>query len=193
VAKHVWALANQNLIANLIAVAAVAFGASVITFVANLFTRGEVLRRLSAAASAVDRIPGRYWVITVVVLFIAVAGRSRFRRQSSEPVVQAAYARLSALLEHMPQSYATLEARYVSDFHAALDDLKQAGFDVASYRIAESNVTPRVASQNMVTGKTVWTEARVDRDLMAGRIKAVLGLFEAADGAKKVRFNGRKA
>jgi hypothetical protein len=79
--------------------------------------------------------------------------------------------------EHNPY----IHEKYVSEYHAGLAELADAGFDVATFRIPDEQLFTYSYQRNYVTGER-WTDDHrsVDRPFLLMKLDAVLGYFTSA-------------
>lgn len=93
-----------------------------------------------------------------------------------------AFAMLSAQLEALGDyRYSHVDEAWVTDYHAALDILDRAGFDVASFRIEAKEVTRLESSRNYMTGEVRYSDKlHMDRYRFVAKLRAVVSYFELA-------------
>jgi hypothetical protein len=83
---------------------------------------------------------------------------------------------------------------FVDDIHAALDHLRDAGFDVEEFRIP-SSVMKRSMSGSYMGGsmsRVPVGDPYVDRDFLLQRINAVIGYFQMLGGKQDRPMGFRK-
>ena len=104
-----------------------------------------------------------------------------------------AYATLSSLRKNIAEITAVKET-YVNEFHTVLTGLQGIGINVSTFWIPYSEINPRTASINTLTGKTQNTEERyVDKSYFLFKIDAILGYFEIVTSEKPRRLGFTKS
>ncbi len=88
-------------------------------------------------------------------------------------------AQLAALNEYR---YSHVNERWGRDYHAALDILERAGFDVADFRVNPSDVAPIAEQRGYMTRQIRYSEDRkIDRLLFLSKLQAIVSYFQLAD------------
>lgn len=104
-----------------------------------------------------------------------------------------AYATLSSLRKNIDQVY-DVTPRYVAEFHSVLTNLEKIGINLSEFRIPDSEIKPRVASLNYLTGETRYTEEKyVDKSYLLFKIDAILSYFEIVTAEKPRRIGFTKS
>lgn len=88
-----------------------------------------------------------------------------------------AWAKFEAMYKNLP---ASVTEDHVRDFHEILDLLQQAsGEDLASFRVSDSRVQPRLTSFNMISGRRTFSAIRYcDRAYLLTQMDGVRGYFD---------------
>ena len=75
---------------------------------------------------------------------------------------------------------------YVTEYHDALDQLENAGFDLTDFRVPLSALERRSRGGNYITGETYYSPYReVEHGLFLMKVQAVLGYFTLATESPK--------
>lgn len=99
-----------------------------------------------------------------------------------------AYARLQALRENLPDKGKVGE-RLLREMNDALDSLADLGYEVSAFRITDSDLSPRLSSENPRTGKKHYSEERfIDSILMRTKLDGLLLLFQIKASGTKIGF-----
>lgn len=94
-----------------------------------------------------------------------------------------AFSLLSAQLDALGEyRYSHVDESWVRDYHAAVDILEAAGFDVAVFRIDAADVTPLVEEENYMTRSRRLSKKRhMDRYRFLAKLRGIVSYFEIAD------------
>src|SRR5258705_7566807 len=107
----------------------------------------------------------------------AVGVGYRSRMPDNDKVLRA-YSRITALRENLgKQQDFELHERYVHEYHAALDQLEEAGFEMKEFRVPEKELEKRFLGGNAYD-KRYSEELYVDRLLLLIKMDSVLKYFE---------------
>jgi hypothetical protein len=99
-----------------------------------------------------------------------------------------AYVKLRALRLNLPDK-GRVNERIVAEMHESLDLLSTEGFDVAAFRIPDTDLRPVLRSDNPRTGEKHYSEERfVDSILLRTKLDAILMLFDLKVQKQTVGF-----
>jgi len=111
--------------------------------------------------------------------------------KNSQDELARAYAMLSSLRKNVDKIY-DVTPEYVNVFHNVLDKLQGIGIDVSEFRIPDSEIKPRAASMNYLTGEAHYTQERyVDKAYFLIQLDTVLSYFEiiTSEQPRKMGFS----
>jgi len=99
-----------------------------------------------------------------------------------------AYATLKSLRNNIA-GMTDVKETYVNAFHTVLIRLQDIGINTSEFWIPYSEINPRTASINTLTGETRYTEERyVDKSFILTKLDAILGYFEIITSEKPKRI-----
>jgi hypothetical protein len=83
--------------------------------------------------------------------------------------------------------------RYVLEYHGALDQLEEAGYDLLEFRIASSDLKRRFVYGNTMTGEKQYSDNReVEHALLLMKVRGVLNYFTLSrqPSERRIGFSG---
>jgi hypothetical protein len=96
--------------------------------------------------------------------------------------VQRSYARLTALRPQIAQESRNsyyVDERLIQEYHAALQPLREIGFDIDEFLVPESDIRHQVSSSNYLTNEKHYTQGRSTvGTLVTAKIDAAITYFE---------------
>jgi len=99
-----------------------------------------------------------------------------------------AYATLKSLRNNIA-GMTDVKETYVNAFHTVLIRLQDIGINTSEFWIPYSEINPRTASINTLTGVKQYTEERyVDKSFILTKLDAILGYFEIITAEKPKRI-----
>jgi hypothetical protein len=106
-----------------------------------------------------------------------------------------AYARLTSLQQLLTNNLrgGFVAEPYVSEYHSALGQLEEAGYDLDDFRIPSSAVKRRAISSNYLTGKIDYAVDReVEHGIFLMKLQAVLNYFSLVNppSERRIGFAG---
>jgi hypothetical protein len=106
-----------------------------------------------------------------------------------------AYARLTSLQQLLTKNLrgGFIGEQYVAEYHAALDQLEEAGYDLGDFRIPASSLRLRSTGGNYLTGEKFWgKEPEVEHGVFLMKLQAVLSYFSLTTQSppRKIGFAG---
>ncbi len=108
--------------------------------------------------------------------------------KNNQDVLARAYATLKSLRNNIAEMTGVKET-YVNEFHTVLIRLQDIGVNTPEFWIPYSEINPRTASINTLTGETRYTEEKyVDKSFILTKLDAILGYFEIITAKKPKRI-----
>lgn len=104
-------------------------------------------------------------------------------------VTRVAYARLSAIKDNVPEGHqGQVAEQYVQEFHDALKQLGNVGFDIDQFRVPSDWVKKRWVGRTGA-GENRYTDTQyVERGLLLAKIDSLLNYFQLDSGQPKAKI-----
>jgi hypothetical protein len=106
-----------------------------------------------------------------------------------------AYARLTSLQQLLTTNLrgGFVGTQYVAEYHGALDQLEQAGFDSADFRIPPPGLRRRATGGNYLSGETYYSDGpEVEHGVFLMKVQAAISYFTLVTESpqRKIGFAG---